>query len=116
MPVKKYEEISLAEVTMDGVKNTLKANVIGAPEGWSDYTLRVFRIGKDGYTPRHRHDWEHVNYIIKGRGRLLIDDTWHELSANDFAFVPPNVEHQFVNPYDEDFEFICIVPNRGAYG
>ncbi|NOY89475.1 MAG: cupin domain-containing protein [FCB group bacterium] len=31
----------------------------------------------------------------------------------DFAFIPANVEHRFQNNFDEDFEFICIVPHRG---
>lgn len=30
------------------------------------------------------------------------------------TLVPPDVEHQFEDPFNEDFEFLCIVPNRGA--
>ena len=114
MPVVKYDGIELSEVKMDGVVDTGKANVIGKPEGWQDHTLRVFRIGPGGNTPHHQHDWEHINYVIKGRGKLTIAGETHEISEKDFAFVPPNTMHQFENPYDEDFEFICIVPNRGA--
>ena len=33
----------------------------------------------------------------------------------EVAFVPSNTEHQFSNPFDKDFEFICIVSNRGEY-
>ncbi len=112
----KYQDIELSPVNMDGVKSTLKANVIGRPEGWPEHTLRVFRIHPGGFTPRHQHDWEHVNYVIRGRGRLRIGDRVHELNEKDFVYVPPNTEHQFENPHDEDFEFICIVPNRGEYG
>lgn len=115
MPVIKYTDMKLAEVTMPGVSRTTKANVIGSPEGWSDHTLRVFRLQPGGFTPRHQHDWEHINHIIKGRGRLRIGDQIYELTEKDFAVVPPNTEHQFENPYDQEFEFICIVPNRGAY-
>ena len=91
MPAVKYSEIQLEDVNMDGVKNVVKANVIGAGQGWKENAMRVFRIGPEGYTP-------HQVY---------------ELSERDFAFVPPNTKHQFRNPYDEDFEFICIVPARG---
>lgn len=115
MPVVKYGSIGFSPVVMDGVKDTTKANVIGAAEGWEDHTLRVFRLGPGGYTPRHRHDWEHVNYIIRGKGRLCIGNELHELGEGDFAFVPANSEHQFENTSDEDFEFICIVPTMGAY-
>jgi quercetin dioxygenase-like cupin family protein len=116
MPVIKYNNVHLTPLKVDGVAETLKANVIGKNEGWPEHTVRVFRVRGGGYTFRHQHDWEHVNYVIKGRGRLRLGDQVHELSERDFAFVPPNTEHQFENPYNEDFEFICIVPNRGEYG
>ncbi len=115
MPVIKYSDLTLDVVDMKGVKETTKSDVIGIPEGWDTHTLRVFRIAPGGFTPHHQHDWEHVNYVIKGKGTLTIGDTTHELSESDFAFVPPNTMHQFRNPNDEAFEFICIVPNRGAY-
>jgi quercetin dioxygenase-like cupin family protein len=114
MPVVKYRDIKLSEVKMAGVSKAEKANVIGVPEGWPEHTLRVFRLGAGGYTPRHQHDWEHVNYVMRGKGRLRIEGQVYELTEKDFAYVPPNVEHQFENPYGEDFEFICVVPNRGA--
>jgi len=112
MVVIKHENIKLFDVQMDGTKGAFKANVIGKPEGWPDHTLRVFRIESGGFTPHHQHDWEHVNYVIKGRGRLRIGKELFDLKEKDFAFVPPNTEHQYVNTYDEDFEFICIVPNK----
>lgn len=115
MPVIKYNDIKLTEVTMPGVSRTTKANVVGGTEGWDNHTLRVFRLQPGGFTPRHQHDWEHINHVIKGRGRLRIGDTIYELEEKDFAVVPPNTEHQFENPYGDEFEFICIVPNRGAY-
>jgi quercetin dioxygenase-like cupin family protein len=115
MPVVSYDDISRAKVDMDGVKDVTKANVIGSREGWRDHVMRVFRINPGGFTPRHHHDWEHVNHVIRGRGRLRLGETVHELREKDFAFVPPNTEHQFENPYEEPFEFICIVPNRGDY-
>lgn len=115
MPVVKYEDFALEQIEMEGVKDVSKANVIGEPEGWEGHTLRVFRLGPGGFTPHHQHDWEHINYVIKGRGKLTIGDEITEIKAQDFAFVPSNAKHQFQNPFEEDFEFICIVPNRGAY-
>jgi len=114
MPVVKYDDITMTEVAMDGVVSASKANVVGKAEGWQDHTLRVFRISPGGNTPHHQHDWEHINYVIKGKGKLTIGGETIEIAERDFAFVPPNTMHQFENPYDKDFEFICIVPNRGA--
>jgi len=113
MPVRKYAEIEEIPVTMKEALGITKKVPIGKAEGWEGHTLRVFTIAPGGHTPRHRHDWEHVNCIMSGRGRLMIDGEEHEVMEKDFALVPPNALHQFRNPYDEDFEFICIVPNRG---
>ena len=115
MPVINYRDMESVEVRMDGVKGAHKAVIIGENEGWKDYTLRVFRLEPGGYTPRHQHDWEHVNHVIRGRGKLRLGDTVHELGEKDFAMVPPNTEHQFENPYNSPFEFICIVPKKGEY-
>ncbi len=115
MPVKKYSEVGETIVEMPGVVNTTKKVPIGKNEGWEGYTMRTFTIGPGGNTPKHAHDWEHVNYVIRGKGNLTIDGVEHILEERDFAFVPPNSEHQFSNPFDRDFEFICVVPNRGEY-
>lgn len=114
MPVVNYDKCQFEEVRMDGLAKTDKTNAIGPEEGWQENTLRLFRINPGGFTPQHRHDWEHVNYVIEGNGKLTIDGETFELSERDMAFVPPNAEHQFQNPYDKVFEFICIVPKRGA--
>ncbi|MDD3731780.1 MAG: cupin domain-containing protein [candidate division Zixibacteria bacterium] len=115
MPVYKYRDMQSVEVKMDGVKSASKAVVIGKREGWADYVLRVFRLEPGGYTPRHRHAWEHINHVIRGRGKLRLGDQIFELGEKDFALVPANTEHQFENPFDTPFEFICIVPEKGEY-
>lgn len=115
MPVIKASDIKTMPIVMPDASAVEKANVIGPDEGWSDHTLRVFALHPGGHTPHHSHDWEHINYIIRGRGTLQIGDEKHSVGAGDYAFVPANTEHQFKNAGAEPFEFICIVPNRGAY-
>jgi quercetin dioxygenase-like cupin family protein len=115
MPVRKYAEIEKVKVNTADAVGVTKMVPVGKNEGWDGYTLRVFKIAPGGHTPRHTHDWEHVNYIISGKGKLFLDGKEYEMSEKDFAFVPPNALHQFQNPYDKDFEFICVVPNRGEY-
>ena len=115
MPVRKYDAIEAHKVEMEGAVNVYKKVPIGRKEGWNGYTLRTFTKEPGGHSPRHSHDWEHVNYVIQGKGRLMIDGREQDVAERDFAFVPANIEHQFSNPYDKDFEFICIVPNRGEY-
>ncbi|MFH2035580.1 MAG: cupin domain-containing protein [Candidatus Zixiibacteriota bacterium] len=115
MPVIKYSELKATKVEMDGVKGVTKKIPVGKNEGWENMTMRTFTLQPGGYAPKHAHEWEHVNYVIKGKGQLMIDGKEYILEEKDFAFVPPNAHHQFSNPFDEEFEFICIVPNRGEY-
>ena len=115
LPVIKHKEVEETKVAMDGVLRVTKKIPIGPKEGWADHTLRVFKIAPGGYTPKHQHDWEHINHVVFGKGKLMIGGVEYEIDEKDYAFVPPNTEHQFRNPYDKDFEFICIVPNRGEY-
>ncbi len=114
MPVILQQEIHPEKIDVEGAHGTFKANVIGEGQGWKSHTLRLFRLEPGGYTPRHRHAWEHVNYVISGKGTLRLGEEIHEISAGDFAFVPPDSEHQFKNPYDQQLEFICIVPASAA--
>jgi quercetin dioxygenase-like cupin family protein len=95
---------------MDGVRDASGVNVIGPEQGWQSHTMRLFRVEPGGHTPRHEHDWEHINHVVSGRCRLRIGNDIHEFGPKDFAFVLPNTDHQFENPFDEAFEFICIVP------
>ncbi len=115
MPVLPYDKMNMKPIEVKGGEHVSKAVVIGREEGWPDHTVRVFRLAPGGFTPRHSHDWEHVNYIIKGTGELRLGEKVQKVHEHDFAFVPANTEHQFRNAGDEDFEFICIVPNRGEY-
>lgn len=114
MPVVTKNSIALDPVTLDGVQGVSIAKVIGPDQGWKDHAMRQLRLEPGGFTPHHQHDWEHINYITKGCGKLQIGDTTYNVKQGDYAFVPPDTMHQFLNPSDEDFEFICIVPNRGA--
>jgi quercetin dioxygenase-like cupin family protein len=115
MAIHKYDNITMTPVVMEGANKVTMEKVVGPDQGWKSHTLRVFKIEPGGCTPRHAHNWEHVNYVISGKGRLRLGDDVTDVSEKDFAFVPPNTEHQFDNPYDAPFEFICIIPNDIEY-
>jgi quercetin dioxygenase-like cupin family protein len=115
MFVKHLREIEKHELSGEGIKNVIKQIPVGSTEGWKDHTLRVFTLRAGGHTPKHSHDWEHVNYVISGSGTLEIEGKHQRLDAGAFAFVPPNIEHQYRNEGKEDFVMICIVPSHGDY-
>ncbi|WP_427339358.1 cupin domain-containing protein [Caloranaerobacter sp. DY30410] len=95
------------------VKDATMKVLISPKEGWEGHVMRVFELGKGGYTPRHSHDWPHINYIIRGKGMLHLDGKDYELEPGSFAYVPAGKIHQFKNIGEEEFAFICIVPEKG---
>lgn len=70
---------------------------------------------KQWVTPRHRHDWERVNFVIRGQRRLRIGGMVFELKESNFAYIPPTPSTDSIILTANIFEFICLVPNLGAY-
>ena len=74
------------------------------------YALRMIELEPGGYSPHHQHNWEHENFVVEGKGQLLIEDTWHDLYPGVVCFVPPNTMHQFKNTGDTTLKFLCGIP------
>lgn len=98
---------------MKGLHGVSKQMLIGSVEGWKDHVMRLFTVIEGGYTPRHSHSWPHINYITKGNGTLFLSGTEYSLTPGSIAYIPAGDEHQFLNRSQEDFSFICIVPEEG---
>jgi quercetin dioxygenase-like cupin family protein len=113
MPLLKNDEMRAVEINMDAAKNVLKQTAITGAQGWDGWSMRIFTLKKEGYTPFHSHEWPHINYIIKGSGTLFIDGKKQSVSPGDSAYIKGGEEHQFKNAGDSDFAFICIVPEEG---
>jgi len=113
MAVKHLSELTGTAVNHPAASNLLKKVAISPADGWDGYVLRVFELEAGGYSPRHTHDWPHINYVIAGQGTLHLAGTDHPVTAGSFAFVPGGQEHQFTNSGPEKFVFICIVPAEG---
>ena len=70
-------------------------------------------VGPGGSTPFHTHDWEHVVYVLEGKGKLAAKDGDAEFAAGDALLTEPGEEHNFVNTGDTTLKFLCVVPLRG---
>lgn len=95
------------------VKEASMKVLVSPKEGWESHVMREMTVGVGGHTPKHQHNWPHINYVVEGEGTLLIEDTLHPLSPGSYAFVPENTLHQFTNTGTSTFKFLCIVPNEG---
>ncbi len=110
MKITHYKEIPATRFSGETVKNVDGRVVIGKADGASNFCMRVFRIAPAGFTPRHRHSWEHEVFIHTGSGKVFLGGQWHKVSCGSVVFVPPEAEHQFINDGDADLVFVCLIP------
>lgn len=111
MKINNNNEITFAEVQMEGARNVKMKILIGLKDESDNIIMRHFIISPGGNTPYHQHNYEHVIKIEKNRG-IAVDENGkeYEVKEGQSLFVKPNEKHQFRNPFTEDFEFLCIIP------
>jgi quercetin dioxygenase-like cupin family protein len=85
--------------------------LVGPALGDTSFVLRRFRMDAGGGMPLHTNLVEHQQYVLRGRARLRIADTWHEVGVDDTTFIPAGVPHAY-EVLEGPFEFLCVVPDR----
>ena len=79
----------------EGVQDVVKRVLVSPAEGWDGWVMRLFDIAPGGHTPRHAHDWPHINFIAAGPRQLHLDGEDYALEAGSYAYVPAGLVHQF---------------------
>jgi quercetin dioxygenase-like cupin family protein len=95
------------------VKAAAMKALISPQEGWGGHVMRVVELGESGYSPKHTHEWPHINYVLEGKGSLHIDGKDNPIEAGSYAYVPAGTLHQYKNEGPGMLRFICIVPEEG---
>jgi quercetin dioxygenase-like cupin family protein len=113
MYIAHIDSIKQTDLSGDDYKHVAKKIVLGPEQGWEGHVMRVFTLSKGGYTPQHTHPWPHITYMIRGSGVVFHEGEETPIKAGSVVFVPPGTEHRFRNTGDEDFVFMCIVPEEG---
>lgn len=108
-----FNNLQRKEIKSDLVKNAFMKVLVSKEQGWDDHVMRVMEVEQDGYTPKHKHPWPHINFMIEGEGELMIDGVVTKVESGSYAYVPKDTIHQFRNTGKSTFKFICIVPETG---
>ena len=111
MKVIAYQDTPATRFDGGAVKGVDGRVVIGKADGAPHFCMRVFELDPDGYTPKHRHDWEHEIFFHAGNGEVWRDGNWQPVSAGSVAFIPGNEEHQIRNRGDGKLTFVCLIPS-----
>jgi quercetin dioxygenase-like cupin family protein len=113
MYITRLDSVAKTTPTLEGAKGVHKQIPLSRKDGAPAFSFRVFTIEPGGHTPFHHHEFEHMNYVIKGDGTLVSEDREHELREGDFALVLPGEKHQYRNSSENrNLIMICAVPNE----
>ncbi len=78
--------------------------------GAKNFAMRLFEMEPEGYSPLHKHGWEHEVFILEGEGVVTSKKGEHRIAVGDAVFVAPNEKHQFKNNSRKMLKFLCLVP------
>lgn len=110
--VRHESDIKPVDMQGNGIVGVTKQIVIGPKDGYDGF-FRVFTVQPGGNSPYHAHDWFHANYILEGRGKLVIEGEEKAVRAGSVAYIEGGKKHNFVNTGTTPFKFICLVPQSG---
>jgi len=112
MIIQHYTDVEVMIPEEQGVNGVKMRRVIAEKEGAENFVMRVFEVEPGGNTPLHSHAWEHEVFILSGGGIVVDQSGENEVKTGDVVFVPGGEKHQFKNPGDVPWEFICLIPVR----
>ena len=108
MSVKHANDVQ-ANVVKNGDMATMQV-LISAQEG-PHFAMRRFIMEPGGWMPEHTNTVEHEQYVLRGHANIGIGQEKFEVLAGDVVFIPQGVPHWYQNIGQENFEFLCLIPN-----
>jgi quercetin dioxygenase-like cupin family protein len=99
-----------AQAVKSGDKTTIQV-LISSHEG-PNFAMRRFVMQPGGGMPEHTNTVEHEQYVLQGRASIGIGTETLEVRAGDVVFIPEGVPHWYQNIGEDNFEFLCIIPNK----
>jgi len=109
MSIKRFDDVPLEPVAAG--TGTSRQVLIG-PDEAPNFAMRRFVMEPGGGMPAHTNSVEHEQYVLRGRARMGIGDTVHDVRAGDVVYVAAGTPHWYQVEGDEPFEFLCLVPNQ----
>ena len=105
-----FTSVKLEDVAMDGAAKVKERWLLTKEMGAPNFAMRVFEVEPNGYSPLHKHPWEHEVFILEGEGELFDGENSTPFKPSDVVFVPPDEMHQFKNTGKNTLKFICLIP------
>ena len=69
MKINKFDEVEESEVQMEGAEDVTIKILVGPEDGSDNIIMRYFKVRPNGHTPLHKHHYEHIVKVEKGKGQ-----------------------------------------------
>ena len=79
------------------------------PPAVATMSLHVYHLKKGAPDQQSPHREDEAYYVVKGAGKITIEDRTQELSEGDLVFVPRDVRHHF-HDYEELALLVFFAP------
>lgn len=114
MKITSLDKVKKVRVDVEGAKDAYKQVPVSRDDGAPTFSFRVFTIEPGGHTMFHAHPFEHVNYVIAGKGAVVTDGgAERPIAEGDFVLVLPDEAHRYRNTAeDRPLVLICAVPKE----
>ena len=105
-----WENVSQKSLDEEGISKVTKSILIGEFEKAPNSIMRFFFLEPGGHSRLERHLQEHETIVLTGSGIVQIGDQNFEVKQFDSVYIESNELHQFRNPSEKPFGFICVIP------
>lgn len=94
----------------DVVSEVTESWLIGKAENAHNFAVRYYEVVVDGHSKLEEHTHDHGIIVLRGEGKVLLGDTWHDIGVGDVVYIEPDERHQLANLGTEPLGFICVIP------
>lgn len=105
-----WEGVGLTTYDKPTVRGVSKRVLIGPRDGAAGFAMRYFEVQPGGNSAHEQHPETHQVFVVRGKGRVLIGDTWHDIAAGDAVYIGPNELHELRADPQEILGFLCVAP------
>ncbi len=81
--------------------------------GTRTFTMGAQNLPAGGQVPTHRHPYEEILFVYRGRARITVDGVPHEVDPETAVFVPRDVYHSIENIGDAELRLTFTLSPPG---
>ncbi|MBU0946871.1 MAG: cupin domain-containing protein [Proteobacteria bacterium] len=104
--------VSEVEATPISAAKDASMQVLIPASAAENFIMRRIVIKAGGSMPNHTNSVEHEQYVLAGTAEVGIGDNVYHLKQDDVLLIPAGVPHWYRASREEDYVFICLIPNK----